>query len=87
MTPLEKYCNSRLHRKCIYCAYYHSYARTAVMQTVYFQECMCKKIDIRFPRMHRFFCSCFTLNKKQCAEVDEFANRLSMEIHKNEKEK
>lgn len=70
MTPIEKYRNSRLHRKCNFCVYYKHYLRNIGFQLIEFNECEVKNTRIKHPNMIRLLCPCFLLNKEACSKID-----------------
>lgn len=85
MTRTEKYRNSRLHRTCKFCVYYHHRIRNVGFQIAEFSECDAKNKKIKHPDIVRPFCPCFLLDIEECRKIDERAN---MTVNpKNEEDK
>lgn len=70
MATIEKYRNSRFHRRCEFCVYYKHRSIDVGCQIHELYECKCKDKYIRFPNLIRFLCPCFILNKDKCKEDD-----------------
>lgn len=76
MTPTEKYRNSKFHRKCQFCIYYKYRCFESGCGFHELYECLAKDKYINFPNLIRFLCPLFTLNTKDCKEVDDKVNKL-----------